>query len=225
MRIENLNNSALMFVGVNEGYDGDAMNLKDPEEAAHIVSMVVSAAHRFLTDSNEYECLSGIAIYPPKWGCLIGGEPVAAVLTNGSAENAIKMARYLQTKFRQEELTLAMFNEAELGKETLNFYALLDSSLREFGKIWQEVAGNYHDEHGIYVSVGAYEVESGIIISAQANHDFKVDFSDWEKAAKNICVSVGDKIGKEICPEFSQVRYIYLDSHDLARTAEARAER
>lgn len=216
MNIPELDNAALMFVGVNEGYTGAAMSLKKPEQASLAVSEVITKERRFIGDNNEYEVMPAIAVYPEDWGCMLGGEPVAAVITNANCAKAIRMARHLQGHFKQEEITLAMFDEQELGKETQNFHALLSSiSLQDLGSAWQRVAGNYYAEHGIYVSVGAYEVEHGIVISSQANQDFGVHFDEWTAAAKAVCSAVSEKIGQKILPEFSQVRYIYLNKQDL----------
>lgn len=209
-----------MFLGVNKGYQGDAIAITEPEKAAEIVSEQISLAKRLAGDNNDYTALPALAVYEPERGCPIGGEPTAFLATNGHTLTVIAFGNNLRERFEQQTLSIVTYDQHNWGlrgTRTKGFFAEVGASLATVGKAWQESAADYSRKHGIYVSATMYKLsDETTIILTDANPDKFNDISQWERAAAEITAMVAKKLGTNTTPQFHTSGYTYLNHKEKA---------
>lgn len=137
--------TASMFTGVNEGYQGESVAITDPAKAVEIVKAKLAETQAAHGDANHYQVHPGVVIYNEGWGCPKGGEVVAAVTTAGNPETAIQTATALRGALNQSTLSVGTYS-GDHGLKTKGFLAEVVGDLKTVGTAWQEAAythGNF----------------------------------------------------------------------------------
>ena len=168
--------SNLIYCGLVPGYQGEG-NQATPQNAAEAVSAALGRP-----------VFPGVCVYHTDWGCPVGGEPVGAYRTEGTATEILDEAEKLRKDLKQTTLSVGL---PGYGQSTIGFEAVAHMPLLEAGAKWQEAAARYMSETGTYVSCGMAEQGDEIIISAEANPAFVQDLEAWKRIVENICAEIG----------------------------------
>ena len=204
-----------MLIGVNSGYNADSA-ITESEEAQHMIAGKLEEFQRILPDFQEYQIFPGVAIYRQEWGCPVGGEPVAAVTTNGNIECTLRMVEGLREAFNQSTVTVVCPTDKN-GTSVQGAEALVENDcglkLRDFGEAWQAAAEAAFLRSKVYVSGGAYLLPGGKVVLTSIKNPLyaeKEPLSIWIEAAGSIFQSVGQQLDLPIKPVFSETKIHYL---------------
>jgi len=204
--------TATIFAGVNQGYQGDNSLITDPVQASAIVGEVIKEIAAASGDQSKYEVRPGFAIYETERGCRHGGEAVGAVLASGKPTNIISTAARLRAYLKQLALSVVLYEKSD-AKPSREFSATVTGDLREIALLWQVAAAVYKGQNSVQVSCGMYQAKDGsVIIRAAANPDRVLDIGKWEAAAREVAATVATQAGVRIDLAFRNVGYQHLQS-------------
>ena len=201
--------TASIFAGVNEGYQGDKEKIADPVVAAGIVRECITDIAAALGDRNAYTICPGVVIYPVDRGCPHGGEAMAAITTGGNPNDVLEMAASLRERLRQTTLSVVTYAGSH-GEQTREFTASVARNIGEIAPLWQAAAADYNARHGIHVSCGMYDIGNGTTIIRAAANPANVNVAQWENAAREVAAIVGRQSGIAIDPAFRNAGFTHL---------------
>ena len=214
------NQTSTMFTGVNVGYQGEQVTITDPAQAVQIVTAKLAEKDPHL---DNYKVSPGVVVYNTDWGCPVGGEVVASVNSQGSADQAIQDTAFLRQELQQSTIGVASTGD-DNGIPSVGFQVEVpkgDMTLQEIGKIFQDSSKAVLDADSYpYVGAGIYETGKGtFVIQGEANPVFTPDMEVWKERASKVFANVAKETRAEITPSFRDVNYSYLESPERIQGA------
>jgi len=189
--LSSLMNRASAVIGVNPGYEGDAMTIKDPLDAAIMVQREIRRLNL------QAEIFPGLVVYPVKFGCPVGGEPVGVVTWSPRMTSVEHRIPQLRDDFGQTTVAIAkpLKEKLPIGFiATRGFAANLGrAKLSKIALEWQDAARPEFERTGISVSGVAYKAGGDIFVQADANPTKIQDLKEWEAIAKRVMAKVAPR--------------------------------
>lgn len=101
-------NNFFIFCGVNQGYQGNLVNITDPQQAMNIVNNKLLA----LNSKFDYEIYPGLVTYRKDYGCPDGGEAMAVITSSNTKPDLfINIGKYLKKELLQSTLSIVMYTD------------------------------------------------------------------------------------------------------------------
>ena len=195
------------FIGVNEGYDFSKPLVNKAWQAARIVRKNIAR------DLDKFAAYPALAVYHTSWGCPDGGEPCSILVSNAREADALNQVEILQKLLCQNTVTFVSSDSANSCNTEGFFVELVNVSMQDLAKSWQNYATWIYDNSDtqFYVSAGFYQREDdAVFIQGEANPEYVDNIDEWKGIVERICRELSQKFDIEISPQFRDVNLKYL---------------
>ena len=210
------------FAGVNAGYQGENVAIKDRDEALKIGTKAITSAV-----NGDVQVLPAVVVYHTGWGCPIGGEVGVCVSdysgsllgkpTEWGAPTINGEADAVRKVLNQTTVTVGYYGDkVPVGaRGTVAAIANVQGvGLNELAAFWQEEAFKHFEATGTYPSLFMCEEEDGSInICGDANSDFVKPLA-WMEAIKTVGAAVAERAEVSIDFDIFDSAMVYLKKEE-----------
>lgn len=203
-------------MGVSVGYENFSDEVDADEARRHTKDILKKMK------AKKTGVFAGVAVYPKRFGCPEGGEPLGFIVADGS-DNYEDKVKYIQGKLKQEEVYIvSSLTDKPMAIETIGVTAqcfLPEAELKDVAEVWQENASKLEKSGKPYVTMVIHKDDNNhLFFQAECNPFIYEDSEVWKATAKQCLAKTAAELGTNIETHF---RKSDLNFSELDKSAKA----